>query len=459
MPRFDERTYRPALFSSAVERVVLGLVALCAACTAALALLLFAHRRAQTFQVAGLGFYMLVALGSLSACLSILTWGVENTAGSCGARVWVWSLSAHLFLAPLLAVAYRLARDASLKLYHDARVSRVRMVAGCCAIVAPQLLLNAMWTGLAPLRPVVVTEDPLRPAFTSFTSCGSDDATASTVFLALTLLYSGLLLLALCLLVQRARRAHRGGLLSDAGSIAAAVFLFVMTAAVVLVVQATLSHSDAESERVLFGLRSVGLLVAYQGSTVLLFLPRVLPLLSARGRLWNRVPSAKRRVSPAGTVEVQTVPPPLLAAGAVEVAQAALASPAAAAAAPSPSSIRLAAASPRFVHFQYPPSSSFASDHSLAQHRPGDFDHFAVAPLIATDLVGARGPLPPRQQLLDLPLEETVAIVAHYHSIIQRLRGGGGGGDGDKAAPAPSSEHALRLPGMARSASTRPQAQ
>ena len=418
MPRFSERVYTPAMLSSTIERVVIALVVLCATCTAALALVLFAHRKAQTFQVAGLSFYLLVALGCISACVSIATWGVENSSASCSARIWMWTLSAHLFVDPFLAVSYRMARATTAKLYRKNNVDHAHLLAGCAALVAPQLLLNAMWTGLAPLRPVVVTEDPLRPAFTSFTSCESDDAKASTVFLALTLLYSGLLLLALCLLVQRVRRVR--GLYSDARAIAVSVYLFVMTAIVVLVVQATLSHHDVESERVLFGLRSVGLLVAYQCSTALLFLPRVLPLLSAKSLGLKRRPLCGRAVkSHEGSLSTPTQPSvegeggP---AGSLQLQQRES----------SPSLLPVADVLARPVHFTSSAPGLY-SDHSRATHRVGDSDCSAVAlPLHVAALADARIPLPPHEHLLALPLEETVAIVAHFHSIILQLCGDSG---------------------------------
>jgi hypothetical protein len=438
MPRFSERVYKPAMLSSTVERVVIALVALCAAFTGALALLLYAHRRTQKLFVAGLSFYMLVALGCVSACASILTWGVENNSASCGARIWAWTLSLHLFVDPMLAVVYRTARAVTAKLHETVEISRAKLIAGCCAIVAPQLLLNAMWTGLAPLRPVVVTEDPLRPAFTSFTSCESDDATVSALFLALTLLYSSLLLLALCLLVQRVRRVR--GLYSEARAIAVSVYLFVMTAVIVLVVQATLGHSDVESERVLFGLRSVGLLVAYEGSVVLLFLPRVLPLLpllSARCAgccRWNMCTAA--------SAETYDCSPPRWVPSVVQAPLVSILRPAA-------SRAPDAGGRARSVHFTLSPSESTRSQ---TQRPAGDSGCSVVAlPLHVAALADARIPLPPREQLLALPLNETIALVAHYHALIQQLRidlgaSKGNGADSNVDADAVTAAAAVPLP-------------
>ena len=274
MPRFSERVYARFIMDSTLEVVLLALVALCACFTASLMAYLFVNRTRQVFQAAGLVWYLLQGLGCLLGYAAVLSWMVENNDEMCRARVWMWTMAFHLFVDPLIASAFRISLILRRKMFESGKITNEQLLALCLVLVLPQALINVLWVTMAPLTPEVQTMDPLRPAISSWTSCVSQQARWGEGFAFVTLAYSCLLLLVACALAFRVRSASK--LFNDARPIAVSVYLFTTLSAVVLVTQIALSHDSLQNERVLFGLRSVGLLVAFQGSIALLYLRRIL---------------------------------------------------------------------------------------------------------------------------------------------------------------------------------------
>lgn len=271
MPRWDERVYVHSLFALPVEQTFIALALGCCLFTLALASYLFKHRERQIFQAAGVGFYMLMAVGAIASYVSILTWPVENNAATCGARIWIWTLAFQSFVAPMVSCAYRIARIYSVGLV-SVRVSNGKVAAYCLALATPQLIINVLWTTLAPLKPKVVELDPLRPV-SNYTIC-SADASLTNVFSALTLVYCGAMLLAACGLAWRVRKAY--SIFNDAKPIALSMYTITIAALVGVSVQLALNEPELAAQKVLFGLRSAGVLLAYQASLAILFLRRML---------------------------------------------------------------------------------------------------------------------------------------------------------------------------------------
>jgi hypothetical protein len=272
MPLFSERSYTPHVLGSDVEKVVIALVIAC--CTATLVMMgfLIKDRAEQPVQAAGLHYYLLMGIGALLSYISVLSWSVDNSTGSCRARIWLWTLAFHFFVDPLLVSSFRIMSIFSQRI-RSQKIPDAHLLGACAGLLAPQLLLNLLWATLAPLETSVYTVDPFRPAFTSYTSCDSDGSSGE-VFLILTLAYAGLLLIAACIIAFRIRRAYE--LFSDARPIGISMYLFALTAGIVLVVQLALSHQQVHDQRVLFAIRSVGILAAYQASISVLDLRRIL---------------------------------------------------------------------------------------------------------------------------------------------------------------------------------------
>lgn len=271
MPKFSERSYTAVLLTTPVEFVVIALMCICIIFTGSLMGYLFAHRKEQVFQAAGLPFYLMMGLGCCVAFGSVLVWGVENNEHTCRARIWLWTLGFHMFVDPLLASSWRISRIFSQKLQTVKLTNRtVGLVS--LALVTPQLIINALWQALAPLEPNIVSEIVLRPAYTSYTTCSAGDA--GVIFAGVTLGYSAFLLLCACYLAYRVRKAYR--MFNDARPIAVCMYIFTITAAIILVIQIALDAPTVNSQKVLFGLRSIGVLIAYQSSIALLYFRRIL---------------------------------------------------------------------------------------------------------------------------------------------------------------------------------------
>ena len=318
MPNFDERLYVHRMFDIPIEQVLLGLVGLCCTFTMGLCAYMFHHRKNQIFQAGGVWFYMLMGFGCLQAYLSILAWPVENNAVSCAVRIWSWTLAFQTFVAPMVACALRIARIYTEGLV-SVRVSNRQVAFYCVLIATPQVILDILWASIAPLRLQVVELDPLRPKY-NYTVCTS--SLGGNVFASLTLIYSGILLGAACFLAWKVRKAY--AIFNDAKPIvgrplkqqrsssgrartsqhcqeaehmnarpllipfllcvffvcvlsvqALSMYIFTISSVVVLVVQLSLNSPEISSQKVLFALRSAGVLIAYQSSLAILFLRRI----------------------------------------------------------------------------------------------------------------------------------------------------------------------------------------
>jgi hypothetical protein len=304
MPLFSERTYSASILAYPVEHALIVLVSLCSAFTLSLMIYIFWHRSAQVFAAAGLPFYMAMGVGCILAYMSVLVWGVENSAAMCSARIWMWTGSLHFFIDPMLASSYRISRIFSGKIQAvKITTKQVLLISLCLAV--PQLLINIIWSSVDGLTPSIVTADLLRPGSSSFTTCSSG-STGSTL-LALTIAYAALLLLCACILAYRIRGAYE--LFNDAQPIAQSVFLFSLTSGVVLAIQITLNHPLVADQKVLFGLRSCGTLVAFQGSIALLYLRRIMDKGSLAGRKTASPALAGPKKPAAGSGTVVQKPP------------------------------------------------------------------------------------------------------------------------------------------------------
>jgi len=271
MPKFSERVYVAKILATEIEHAVIGLLVVCSVFTLSLCGYLIKHRRYQIFQAAGLPFYLMMGFGCIVAYSSVLTWGVENNGAMCASRAWVWTLAFHIFLDPVLVTTWRISRIFGQKL-RLLRITNARLAAMCGLIFAPQFLINLLWHALAPLQPRIVTVDPLRPGPTSFTTCsGGDDG---VMFAAVTLAYSALLLLAACYFAYKVRKAYT--MFNDAEPIGASMYIFTVTVAIILVLQTSLDNNSVSAQKVLFALRSIGVLVAYQSGLALLYVRRIL---------------------------------------------------------------------------------------------------------------------------------------------------------------------------------------
>ena len=271
MPRWNERTYSRHLFATSIERAVLSLVIACCLFTLALMAYIYHHRFADIFHAAGIYLYMTMGFGCLTAYLGVITWSVENSLPMCQARIWLWTVAFLMVVAPILASSYRIATIYANTKYRAGEFTHARVGIICAGLAAPQIIVNCLWAGIAPLQERVFTADLLRPAQTSFTACSQ--SSAGMVFVGVTVIYCCLLLITAVVLAYRIRNAY--AMFNDAQPIAGSIVLFALVASVTLVVEMTLNDPKVSAQKVLFGIRSIGVLLAYQGSIGMLFLRRI----------------------------------------------------------------------------------------------------------------------------------------------------------------------------------------
>jgi uncharacterized RDD family membrane protein YckC len=108
MPSWSQRSYSAMIYGTSIEQALIAIALVCVGFTSGLMAYIFARRKQQIFQAAGLPFYMLMGVGCIVAYLSILTWPVENNSGTCGARIWLWTrVSYDGRPDPRLVVSYR----------------------------------------------------------------------------------------------------------------------------------------------------------------------------------------------------------------------------------------------------------------------------------------------------------------------------------------------------------------
>ena len=81
--------------------------------------------------------------------------------------------------------------------YKSGKISDTEIAAVAFALMIPQIILNAIHSGIANLQPFIVVLDPLRPSL-NWTDCRPSDSMASLVILSLTIAYCGSLLLYAC---------------------------------------------------------------------------------------------------------------------------------------------------------------------------------------------------------------------------------------------------------------------
>ena len=115
---------------------------------------------------------------------------------TCNGRMWIWTLGYHLFLDPIIAKSRRIAAIFDTKL-QVRKISDTEIAAVAFALMIPQIILNAIHSGIANLQPFIVVLDPLRPSL-NWTDCRPSDSMASLVILSLTIAYCGSLLLYAC---------------------------------------------------------------------------------------------------------------------------------------------------------------------------------------------------------------------------------------------------------------------
>ncbi len=253
-PAWRDRVYQQRLFALPVERALLALALVCSVCTVVLLGCVMLRWRHPNFRASRPSTYAIAAFGCLAGYASILAWSVENSTAQCVWRVWLVSGAFHAVVQPVLVAAYKVQRIHSTARILAPPIPQHRLRLLRLAAVVPVVLLNAVWTWVAPLQPERVVVDTLRPAG-AFTVC-AHSSWVGQLLLILSCLYGGALLLLTCVFAYRIRQLPRT--YHDAQALALSVYLFGFSAFCIVVIQSILGDGrDRAVTELLFALRLV----------------------------------------------------------------------------------------------------------------------------------------------------------------------------------------------------------
>ena len=226
-------------------------------------------RHHKVIRAQSIRFSIFSIFGGILACLAILTWPIENNTSTCQARIWCWSLGFHCFLDPIIAKSRRIVKVFNHKLTAKS-IQDKNVAITCCLLFLPQLILNIIWTSIAPLETKMVILDPIRPS-QNYQVCDSSNSYGLQALAYLTIAYCSFLLLYSGYLALYVRLAY--SLFHDAKSISVSVYTFSLGAFLILTIQLAISTDHNAST--VFIIRSIIVLISYTSAMSILFIPQI----------------------------------------------------------------------------------------------------------------------------------------------------------------------------------------
>ncbi len=172
-PTFDERIYIHQMFAQTEERVVIVFIALACLLMLAIAAFLVKHRKEPSVKAASLPFSLLILFGGICACLSVLTWPVENDHDTCSSRTLVMPLGFILFFAPLIAKSDRIAKIFNVDKLVVKKVTHWHVLRMTIVLIATVMVPSILWSAIFPLVLTIVVPDALRPSL-NYANCQSE---------------------------------------------------------------------------------------------------------------------------------------------------------------------------------------------------------------------------------------------------------------------------------------------
>jgi len=166
----------------------------------------------------------------------------------------------------MLATQHRINQIFNLHKLRKIVIKDTRVWLYTLVIVAPQFLLNIIWSGVGGLTLTLVTPDLNRPALIYYT-CSVDHA--SSVFAGLSLAYFLLLMLAMCIMAFRIRNVDDQ--FNDAKTLVMSVYTLVLTWSFVVAIE-----FQGIGDRVdHYWIRSLVVLLTFLALQGILFVPKV----------------------------------------------------------------------------------------------------------------------------------------------------------------------------------------
>ncbi|GAB5368114.1 hypothetical protein AAMO2058_001290400 [Amorphochlora amoebiformis] len=206
IPTWDERTYKRVMLSKPLEKIMVGIVCMNCVILLGIILIMIINRNHSVIKAVSPTFVIISLLGLIFVNFSLLTWGLENNAATCGLRPWIIGLGFTLFAAPITVKLYRIKHifETVTKPQKSSvlRVSDAVFLRYLGVLLGITILLLVIWQTADPLTERINTPDLIRPS-KNFTTCNSK----TNAFPIMMLVYFLLLLASMVVLSFQTRKS------------------------------------------------------------------------------------------------------------------------------------------------------------------------------------------------------------------------------------------------------------
>ena len=173
-PTFEERIYVHDMYGQPIETFINVLVGISCSLFIAMAIFLWRHQTYSAVKSSSLPFSIMILFGAVIACISIVTWPVENDFDTCSSRVIVMALGFSIFFCPIVARSRRIAVIFNMQRLKVVKTTNWGVLAITLVLISIVLFPAIVWSSAYPLKTIIVVSDPLRPSL-NYTDCSSEN--------------------------------------------------------------------------------------------------------------------------------------------------------------------------------------------------------------------------------------------------------------------------------------------
>jgi hypothetical protein len=178
IPKWDERKFEPVQYDTTYEKAVVAVNTISIAFLLFLMGVVFFKRTKPVMKASAPVFCLLSLLGGVITLASNYALSLQPTATGCGVNAWLLTFGFTLMLAALLVKLGRLYLIFSSGRLTVVKITNTQLGLVLFAACVVDILLNAIWTGVAPFAEKTVVVDAFRPAH-NYRSCDwAPEATA-----------------------------------------------------------------------------------------------------------------------------------------------------------------------------------------------------------------------------------------------------------------------------------------
>eukprot|EP00013_Stygamoeba_regulata_P021002 CAMPEP_0177652202 /NCGR_PEP_ID=MMETSP0447-20121125/12985_1 /TAXON_ID=0 /ORGANISM="Stygamoeba regulata, Strain BSH-02190019" /LENGTH=724 /DNA_ID=CAMNT_0019155393 /DNA_START=274 /DNA_END=2448 /DNA_ORIENTATION=+ len=221
-------------------------------------------------------FCVVILAGSVMVYASTYLWTLYATTATCTSMVWLLTLGSLLVVATLLAKTWRVLRVFINRKLREVKITNLYLAGVVLALLAPALILLVVWTAMGGLEAelVEISQDDLSQ---NYYECYAD--TKAKVFIALLLVYGGLLLLSGAVAAFMVRRVEYL-LYNESKFIAASIYTVLIVGVILVALQA----SGAVSREALYLLRTALILGCMLLVVLFMFAAKIYYVASGKNR-------------------------------------------------------------------------------------------------------------------------------------------------------------------------------